>query len=72
MILPALQQKGKVGRFTFEGESLEQVEAEDGLIVHLDHQRVCLSVKQISSMANVRTKVLKGSPLPEGLIQRAA
>ena len=47
MILPALQQKGKVDRFTFQGKSLEQVEAEDGLIVHLDHQMVCLSVKKI-------------------------
>ena len=55
MILPALQQKGKVGRFTFQGESLEQVEAEDGLIVQLDHQGLCFSVKQISLMVNVRT-----------------
>ena len=53
MILPALQQKGKVDRFTFQGKSLEKVEAEDGLIVHLDYQIVCLSVKKISSMANV-------------------
>ena len=70
MILPALQQKGKVDRFTFQGKSLEQVEAEDGLIVHLDQQIVCLSDKQISSMANVRTKVLKGCVTEAHLCQR--
>ena len=61
MILPALQQKGKVDRFTFEGKSLEQVEAEDGLIVHLIHQMVCLSHKQINLMANVRNKFSKAA-----------
>ena len=37
-MLPSLEQKGQMGRFPFEGEGLQQVETQDGVVVHLPEQ----------------------------------
>ena len=37
-MLPTLQQKRKMGRFPFEGKGLQQVETQDGVVVHLPEQ----------------------------------
>ena len=43
-MLPSLEQKGQMGRFPFEGEGLQQVETQDGVVVHLPEQLLeCIS-----------------------------
>ena len=37
-MLPMLEQEGQMSRFPFEGKGLQQVETQDGVVVHLPEQ----------------------------------
>ena len=50
-VLPTLQQKRKMGRFPFEGKGLQQVETQDGVVVHLP-EHLCEYVSSNNTLSD--------------------